>query len=143
MDPATIIGVVSGILTFVGTAEKILKLSWTIYNSVEGSSEEIGLRLKLNDAMADIIKKRLFLPDQPTQTEEDKPLVNLVQECNRLTNDIGKALQTLRPIKRKSKRQSCLAALKALRAEPKLKSLEGQLQRCRDQLHFYLASLSR
>lgn len=52
MDPVTAISLVSGILTFVGAAEKILQLSWSIYNSVEGSSEETEMRSRLNDSMA-------------------------------------------------------------------------------------------
>ncbi|KAF7555937.1 hypothetical protein G7Z17_g1815 [Cylindrodendrum hubeiense] len=142
MDPATAIGIVSGILSFVGAAEKILKLSWTLYNSVEGSSEETEMRLKLADSMA-VISKRMIPFNQSALTEEDRSLVTLAQECNKLTNDIKKELQTLRPKRRKSKTQSGLTALKTLIVDPKIKELEKQLQHCRDQLHFHIAALSR
>lgn len=56
MDPVTTIGLVSGILSFIDAAEKILKLSWALYNSAEGSSEETEARLKLTDSMAVIWK---------------------------------------------------------------------------------------
>lgn len=142
MDPVTTIGLVSAILSFVGAAEKTLKLAWTLYNSAEGSSEETEMRLKLADSMA-VIWKRIIPTNQPALTEEDRALVTLAQECNRLTNDIKEELQTLRPKRRKSKAHSGLAALRTLMVDPKIKDLEKQLQRCRDQLHFHIAALSR
>jgi len=54
IDPVTAIGLVSWILTFVGAAEKILKLSWTLYNSAEGYSEETQIRLELADSLNSI-----------------------------------------------------------------------------------------
>jgi hypothetical protein len=74
MDPVTTIGLVSGILSFVDAAEKILKLSWELYNSVEGSPEETEMRLKLADSTA-VIWKRLSPPNQSVVTEEDKLLL--------------------------------------------------------------------
>jgi len=142
MDPVTTIGLVSGILTFVDAAGKILKLSWALYNSAEGSSEETEMRLKLADSMA-VILKRLSPPNQSAMAEEDRALVTLAQECNRLSNDIREELQSLRPKRRKSKARSSLAALKTLLVEPKIRDLEQQLQRCRDQLHFHISTLSR
>ena len=142
MDPTSAIGLVSGIITLVGLAEKILKLSWTLYNSVEGSSEETQLRLKLDDSMA-AIWKRIIPTGQSSLTEEDRALVALARECNSLADDIKKELQALRPKRRKSKAQSGFVALKTLMVDPKIKDLEKKLQRCRDQLHFHIASLSR
>lgn len=141
MDPATVIGLVSGILSFVDAAGKILKLSWGLYNSLEGTSEETEMRLKLTDNMA-VIWKRIISTNQSAQTEEDRALVTLAQECNELTNDIGKELQSLKPKRRKSKTQSGLAALKTLMVEPKIKDLEKRLQHCRDQLHLHITALS-
>lgn len=142
MDPATAIGLVSGILTFLGAAEKILKLSWTLYNSVEGSSEETAMRLKLAESMA-VMWTRMIPTNQPATTGEDEALVTLARECNKLTNDIKKELHDLKPKRRKSKAQSGLAALKTLVIEPKIKELEKQLRSYRDQLHFHIAALSR
>lgn len=142
MDPVTAISLVSGILTFVGAAEKILKLSWTLYNSVEGCSEETRARLELANSM-NSISKRIVLADEPPLSEEDRALFTLAQECDKLTNDIKNVLQTLKPKRHKSMAQSSLAALKTLTLEPKIKDLEKQLQRCRDQLHFHIAAISR
>lgn len=142
MDPATAIGLVSGILAFVGAAEKILKLSWTLYNSVEGSPEETEMRLKLDDSMT-AIWKRIIPTNQATLTEEDRALVAVAHECNKLADDIKKELQTFRPKRRKSKAHSGLVALKTIVADPKIKDLERKLQNCRDQLHFHITALSR
>ena len=142
IDPVTAIGLVSGILSFVGAAEKILKLSWTLYNSVEGCSEEAQIRLELADSM-NSISNRIVSAHQPPLSEEDRALLTLAQECDKLTNDIKNLLQTVKPKRRKSKAQSSLAALKTLVHEPKIRDLEKQLQRCRDQLHFHIAVLSR
>jgi hypothetical protein len=141
MDPITAISLVSSILSFAGAAEKILKLSWVLYNSVEGSSEDTEMRLKLADSMA-VMCKRIVPASQPAATEEDKALVTLAQQCNELTNDIKKEIQTLKPKRRKSKTQSGLVALKTLMAEPKIKDLERRLRRCRDQLNFHIVTLS-
>ncbi|KAH6720649.1 hypothetical protein BKA61DRAFT_595271 [Leptodontidium sp. MPI-SDFR-AT-0119] len=142
IDPVTAIGLVSGILSFVGAAEKILKLSWMLYNSVEGCSEETQIRLELADSM-NSISNRIVRTHQPPLSDEDRTLLTLAQECDKLTNDLKNVLQTLKPKRRKSKAQSSLAALKTLVLEPKIKDLEKQLQRCRDQLHFHIAALSR
>jgi len=142
MDPVTTISLVSGILSFIDAAEKILKLSWALYNSTEGSSEETEMRLKLADSTA-VIWKRLSPPNQSSMAEGDRALASLAQECYRLSNDIRAELKSLRPKRRKSKAQSGLAALKTLMAEPKIRGLEKQLQRCRGQLHFHVSTLSR
>jgi hypothetical protein len=142
MDPVTAIGLVSGIFSVVGAAEKILKLSWTLYNSVEGSSEETQMRLELADSM-NSISNRIIPINQHALTAEDRALIALAQECNKLTNDIKKELQALKPKRRKSKAHSSLAALKTLMLDPKIKNLEKQLRYCRDQLHFHIAVLSK
>lgn len=141
IDPFTAIGLVSGILTFVDAAAKTLELSWKLYNSVEGCSEETEIRLALGDSMKSISK--LIVPaHKPPLSEEDKALFKLVQECERLTIDMRNVLQKLKPKRRKSKAQSTLAALKTLTVEPKIRVLEQQLRRCRDQLQFHIAALS-
>lgn len=142
MDPITGIGLVSGILSFVGAAETILKLSRTIYTSVEGSSEATQMRLKLADSI-NSISKCIIPTNHPTLIEEDSALIALAQECNKLADEMKKKLQTLIPKRPKSKVQSSLAALKTLMLDSKLKDLENQLQGCRDQLHFHVAALSR
>jgi len=142
MDPVTIIGLVSGILSFIDAAEKTLKLSWALYNSAEGSSEETEMRLKLADSMA-VVWKQLSPPNQSAIAEEDRALVTLAQECNKLSNDIGKEVESLRPKRRKSKAQSGLAALKTLMVEPKIRDLEKQLQRCSSQLHLHVSTNTR
>jgi hypothetical protein len=143
MDPVVAIGLVSGILSFVGAAGKILKSSWTLYNSVEGTSEETAMRLKLAENMAVITTRMIPINLLAPTNSEDKALVTLAQECNNLANDIKTELRDLKPRRRKSKARSGLAALKALIAEPRIKDLEKHLQSCRDQLHFHIAALSR
>lgn len=142
MDPVTTIGLVSGILSFIDAAQKILTLSWALYNSAEGSSEETEMRLKLADSMADVWK-RLSPPNQSAIAAEDRSLVALAQDCNRLSEKIREELQSLRPKRRRSKAQSGLAALKTFMVESKISDLEKQLQKCRDQLHFHISTLSR
>lgn len=142
MDPVTAIGLVSGILSFVGAAGKVLKLSWTLYNSLEGSSEETETRTKLADSMA-VMSKRILPPSQPALTEEDGSLVDLAQQCGKLANDIKDELAAIKPKRRKSKTQSTLAAVKTILIEPTIKGLEKKLQECRDQLHFNITAMSR
>lgn len=143
MDAITAIGLVSGIITFVDTGTKLLKLARTLYNSVEGSSKETETRLMLADCMATISKRPIPTHPDPTQTEEDKAIAALVRECNSLSNDMIKQLQSLKPKQRKSKMESSFAALKTLMVEPKIKEMEKQLQSCREQLHFHITALSR
>ncbi len=143
MDPVTAIGLVSGILSIVSAAEKTLKLSWTLYKTVEGSSEETATRLKLAESMT-AVAARMIPTSLPAPTDlEDRALVTLAQECKKLTNDIKKELHDLKPKRRKSMAQSGLVALKTLMVETKIKDLEKRLRSCRDQLHFQIAALSR
>jgi hypothetical protein len=142
MDPLTAISLVSGILSLVGATEKILKLTWTLYNSVEQSSEEIETRSKIANSM-DFVGKLIIPTDRSVLTEADRALVTLAKDCNDLANDVKMELQGLKPKKRKSKAQSGLAALKTLIVEPKIKDLEQRLQRCRDQLHLHITALSK
>ena len=142
MDPVTIIGVVSGILSFVGAAEKVLRLAWEIHNSVEGSSEDTEMRLKLAESVSEISKQTISI-SQTAPIERDRDLITLAQECNKLGIDIKQNLQDIKPKRRGSKIQSGLAALKTLLADSKIKNLENKLQCYRDQLHFHIAVLLR
>lgn len=142
MDPVTAIGLVSGILSFVDTAGKILKLSWTLYNSVEGSSEETQMRLGLADDMA-VLSQRIISVNRAASEEDDQALIALAQTCNNLAGDMKKELQSLKPKRRRSKTHSSLAALKTLWGKQKMEDLEKQLQFCRDQLHFHISALAR
>jgi hypothetical protein len=142
MDPITAISLVSGILTFVGAAEKILKLSWSLYNTVEGSSEETKLRLDLANSMNSISNHIISSSRRPL-SGEDRAIFTLAQECDRLTNDIQNLLQSLRPRRYNSMVQSSLAAVRTAMREPRVRNLEDQIRRCRDQLQFHIAVLSR
>jgi hypothetical protein len=142
MDPATAVGVASGILTFINTAEKVLRLAYTLYNSVDGSSEESKIRLKVADSINECSKWFIDAHDA-TLPKEENPLSSLAQQCNRLATDIKKELHGLEPKRRGSKINSGLAALKSVLAEPRIKDLEKRLHRYRDELHFHLAALSK
>ena len=91
MDPVSAIGIVSGILSFVGAATKVLNPSWTMYHSVEGSSEETEMRLELADSII-VLSSRTTPLNQVVLTEEDRALVTLAPECERLGSDIKKML---------------------------------------------------
>lgn len=77
MDTVTAIGLVSGIIIFINTAIKFLKLVQTLYNLVEGSSKEIEIRLILANYIATILKRLILMYPNPTLTEEDKAIAML------------------------------------------------------------------
>ncbi|KAH9883760.1 hypothetical protein F4778DRAFT_765090 [Xylariomycetidae sp. FL2044] len=141
MDPASAIGVASGVLSFIDGATKILKLARVLYESEEGSVEEIEVRLRLAQSISDQ-SKQIIPADQHVPNDRDGGLVALAKDCTRLANDMKKELEKLKPKRRKSKTQSGLSALKILLGDSKISDLEKQLQRCRDQLHFHITSLS-
>lgn len=142
MDPATAIGVVSGILTFTSAAGKILKLSRNIYHSIDGSSEETQMRLQLAESMS-TIANRISLSIQSAVAVEDSALLALAEDCDKLANDMTKELHDLGAKRRKSIAHSSIAALKTLLLHSKLNSLERKLENCRSHLHFHIAVLSR
>ncbi|KAK8075374.1 hypothetical protein PG997_010037, partial [Apiospora hydei] len=142
MDPVFVIGVVSAALTFVDTTAKALKIAWTIYNSVEGSTEETELQSKLSQYTGDATQRLIPAPSQPALTDEDKALVRLAQDCNKLSNAMATELSKLKPKRRKSKIQSGFAALKTLSSKSKIEDLEKQCSLCHDQLHLQISCLA-
>lgn len=142
MDPVTAIGLVSGVLTFSGAAGKTIKSAWSLYKSVEGSSDENKIRLELMESMK--LTTQQILPTVPSVlNEEETALVSLAQRCQALSQEMQKRLQNLKPKRRKSIIHSFMAAVKTLWMEHKIKELESQLQECRNQVHFEVARLSR
>ncbi|KAK7962048.1 uncharacterized protein PG986_002873 [Apiospora aurea] len=103
MDPVSAIGVVSAAVTFVDTTAKVLKTAWKIYNSIEGSTEETELRLKLSQYVSDATQRLIPAPSQAAVTGEDKTLVHLAQDCDRLSKNIATELSKLKPKRRRSK----------------------------------------
>lgn len=142
MDPVTALGVISAAIAITDGVAKTLGLAREIYNSVEGSSEETELRLKLSERVRDV-SQRLIPTDQLTIPEEEQGLVSLAKECNQLSRDIMKELEKLRPKRRKSVLQSTFVALRTIGSRRKIEGLDKQLSECHTQLHFQISYLSR
>ncbi|KAK2066716.1 hypothetical protein P8C59_000506 [Phyllachora maydis] len=143
MDPITAIGLISGIISFVDTAAKIIKLARVIYDSVEGSPEEMAARSEVSADMF-LMSQLLARPSQAAVTPDpdEQSLVALAGRCAALSATIIEEVDSLKPKRPGSKTGVLRAALKMLRVEPKIKDLESQRQRCRDQLNIHILALS-
>lgn len=144
MDPITAIGLISGIISFVDTAAKIIKLARVIYDSVEGSPEEMAARSEVSADMF-LMSQLLARPSQAAVTPDpdEQSLVALAGRCAALSATIIEEVDSLKPKRPGSKTGVLRAALKMLRVEPKIKDLESQRQRCRDQLNIHILALSK
>lgn len=133
MDPATAIGVASSVLAFLDFSIKVANGAVEIYHSVEGMTSE---NAHLENVARDMKSRAKSLKqDTVARTEEEKSIVELAEECYRISD---RMMGLLKETKVKGGRHSKFGSLKAAfvgkRKEKDVAELKSQLQEYRAQI---------
>lgn len=142
LDPLTAIGLASAIVQFVDFSTKILHGAQEMYESASGATEENrSLEVVVSDVKR--LSSKLKATCRAQQSDDEKALCSLAEECNSLSADLFELLQKVKSKDSKSKRQAALAALKNKRYESKKLGIEKRLESCRSQLGLQISLLTR
>ncbi|KAF4462071.1 P-loop containing nucleoside triphosphate hydrolase [Fusarium albosuccineum] len=145
MDPFAAIGLAGNIIAFVDFGFKVVNAAREFKDSASGNTAENehlkflttqiqGLTLTLqNDKLTS------------DMTLDEQRLDNLVKECQSLSEDLLKLLQTLqvKSPNKKSKREAFGAVFRNLRKKDDKDDLVTRLERCKQQLHLQLSHMTR
>ncbi|KAG8161447.1 hypothetical protein KVR01_008434 [Diaporthe batatas] len=142
MDPWTIIGTTSAVLSFAEFAFAIVKTAVDINKSEDGASED-------NKRLADVTKNgqellaqmsefKISQAQEPTLGPTEDSMLATAEQCRLLGEKILKFLDKMQANKEGSLRSSLKAAAKEVWYKSTVKGLNEQLQSCRTQLNTHL-----
>ncbi|EPE04055.1 hypothetical protein F503_04903 [Ophiostoma piceae UAMH 11346] len=137
LDPVTAIGLASAIVAFVDFGYKVVKGAAEMYNGVDGALGENMTREAVVKQMMSL-SARLQSPDSSHMVGQDRALCVLSSECHKISSDLLRLLESLRPAKPNSKSHSLRASLKAKIKDSERRDLEKRLDSCRAQLALHL-----
>ena len=137
LDPISAIGLASAIVAFVDFGYKVVKGTAEIYSGVDGALAENMARETVVKQMMSL-STRLRSPDSSGMVGQDRALCVLASECHKISGDLLRLLESLRPAKPNSKSHSLRASLKAKVKDSERRDLEKRLDSCRAQLALHL-----
>lgn len=123
------VGLASSIITFIDVAYKIIRASYDVYDSTDGTTKEnhhTGL------LVSDLKKVAADLKNNP-QMINDTDLVSLSTQCYDLSGELLQLLEESLP-KGPGKWQSSVSAIRILRRKKEVASMETRLDRYRQQI---------
>jgi hypothetical protein len=159
MDPLSAIGLVSGVLSFVGFASNLISTSTNVYRSVDGAAEQTfelqrvyrdlsSFSLKLKESQVHD-EDRLSLTETPAALIPDADVTiavhmravrELAGDCRTLCDQL---LATLEKLKLEDGRwrvfQSFKAGLRTVLDGKKIAEMESRIDRCKStmSIHFF------
>ncbi len=142
MDPATAVGMASGILSFITFSSKVVSGAIKIHESLDGTLDDDRSRTAVAKEIKSLVAQLSPLSDSDLPDEEDGLSV-LAKQCDVLSQRLIDLLDKAKPQNPKSKSQSLWAALKSAVHESEKTTLENMLNNCRDQLGVRLIALTR
>ncbi|KAF2228710.1 hypothetical protein EV356DRAFT_537856 [Viridothelium virens] len=133
MDPLSAMGVAGNIIAFVEFTSKLVSKAYEIYLSTARMTDEhADLANVIEDVHA--VTRRLGSSAGPAVTDDEAALINLVNKCRKLSEDLIRALERLQTKKPMSKSESFHVAWRAMREKGNLESLEKRIGRYRRQI---------
>lgn len=124
MDPVSAIGLASAIITFVEFSWTLVKGTGDIYKSPTGYSRE---NASIGTVIADLEEvTRSINTDIRGRDKHENALVVLAEQCESLSKELLQALGKLKKTG-DSKREALKLALKSMRKEKEIASIEKRL----------------
>jgi hypothetical protein len=137
MDPATALGVASGILTFLTFSTALLKVGHGVCITSSGRAEQNMTReIVVGETQAFLDQ---LLPANDPRLVDDDSLYRLVEESRRLAQDLMRTLAKINS-KKASTFSSLRMAIRQVLSQPDMEDLERRLDQCRSQLGLHLNS---
>lgn len=147
IDPWTVIGTTSAVLSFAEFAVAVVKTAVGINKSEDGASEDNkrlsevtknGQRL-----LAQMSELKASQSGRNTLTPVEESMLALAEQCRLLGERILKFLEKMQASKEGSFRSSLKAATKEVWYKSTVKGLNEQLHSCRTQLNTHLLAVVR
>ncbi|KAF4456856.1 hypothetical protein F53441_1067 [Fusarium austroafricanum] len=145
MDPLTAISLVANIITFVDFGFKVVNDAGEIKESASGTTaENEHLNFLTTQIQGHTQALQMYVPVSTSNSDEQR-LDELIRECQSLSGDLLKLLQTLQVnnSSKKSKRESISAAFRNFRKKDEKNDLLARLGRCQEQLHLQISHIDR
>jgi hypothetical protein len=132
MDPLSIIGLVSNIISFIDFGRKLLIDVREIQNSAAGVTQDALTHGFIAQQMREFTDK--LIPPGQIVDDEYKGIISLAKECRAAAADIQKLLDRIKPKDPGSRLRSWGSGIKGLRYGKEVSSLQVKMERYRDQL---------
>ncbi|KAI0414753.1 hypothetical protein F5X98DRAFT_348474 [Xylaria grammica] len=133
-DPITIIGLISGIITFVEFGLKITSGAKSIRHSLHGTTADVAdLNQNLSKIIGDLQRWNDLLKERKSRgaklSYNESRMVEMIAQCEKLQTEVRKAIQTLamRAEARSKTVESMRVATRTFLKADKIRALESQL----------------
>lgn len=143
MDPASAIGLVSSVITFIDFGYELITAAREVHASATGTTAANDHINFLNTRMEAVAKDLAVAKSSRGMSADTQRLAELADKCLTLSNDLKKLLDKLRANNRNSKRQVFSVIVNNVRKKDEKKELEARLDQCRQQLHLQLSHTTR
>ncbi|GAB1213320.1 hypothetical protein ATERTT37_002469 [Aspergillus terreus] len=127
MDPLSIIGLVSNIISFIDFGRKLLTDVREIQNSAAGVTQDALTHGFIAQQMRDFTDK--LIPPGQIVDDEYKGIISLAKECRAAAADMQKLLDRIKPKDPGSRLRSWGSGIKGLRYGKELSSLQVKMER--------------
>lgn len=140
MDPASIIGITSGIITFIDFTQKFVSLALSIHDERNNPNLGIGTIEEVTVQMKDLAHG--LISKGRGQSREEINITLLASQCHDLANEIIQRLERI-----KAKKHSLIETLKVtsrtLWSRNEIGRMQERLCRYTNQLNLHLTAVMR
>lgn len=147
IDPSTIIGTTSAVLSFAESAIAIVKTAVGINKSEDGASEDNKRLSEVTrngqELLSQMTEFKTSQAGKPTLTPAEESMLATAEQCRLFGENILKFLGKMQATNESSFRSSPKAAAKEVWYKSTVKGLNEQLHSCRTQLNTHLLAVVR
>jgi hypothetical protein len=141
MEAVAVIGLLGSIVQFVDVGTRLISAVKEIRSSASGLTREHEKTLKATRDLRSL-STRLEPSSVKDLTEDGKALRRLAQDCQELSDELIRLIESLLPVTPRSTLQVVKATFSGLKLVARRKQLEEKLQGCQAQLQLYYNRLS-
>ncbi|KAH5068687.1 hypothetical protein HBH95_191200 [Parastagonospora nodorum] len=141
MDPLSALSIASAVIQIVDFSSKVIARTREVYQSADGSIEEITLiedaTANLDDLMKDLMSKteiEAFTRGAFDRKTPDQQLIQLAEDSNTLANELNQTLKACRVKKDGSQRGALSQGLRSVLEQKSLTTLKQKLDELRKQI---------
>lgn len=131
MDPVTAVGLAVSILSFIEKGTKIARTAYDIHQSAAGVHEDVA-RQEADIASLQAFCKRVRLSQHSDSDPDYQVITTLAHDCERLATELIELIQESKG--GKSWLASVSAAFRQKKTERKRNAIQGQLEKCRNDI---------
>jgi ribosomal protein L17 len=141
MDPLSALSIASAVIQIVDFSSKVIARTREVYQSADGSIEEITLiedaTANLDDLMTELMSKTEIEASTSGAFEQktpDQQLIQLAEDSHTLANELNQTLKACRVKKDGSQRSALSQGLRSVLEQKSLTTLKQKLDELRKQI---------